>query len=91
MRLASACQGSNLIAVQDHPTSGALICRVITKEHECSRESETICWPNPDKVPAVKNVILSENPAAKREAIHWAREREAEEGAGVWIWWTDRS
>jgi len=48
-------------------------------------------WANPDEEPAVKTVILSEDPAAKREAICWAREREAKEGAGVWMWWTDWS
>ena len=46
-------------------------------------------WPNPDQEPAVKTVKVSENTAAKREAIRWAREKEAKVGAGVWMWWTD--
>jgi len=33
-RLSSACEGSKLKAVHDHPRSGAPICRVITKEQE---------------------------------------------------------
>jgi ribonuclease HI len=41
--------------------------------------------------PAVKTVILGDNTAAKREAIRWAKEREAKVGAGVWMWWTDGS
>ena len=88
-RLASACEGSKLTAVYDHPTSGTPICRVITKEHERGWEAETMHWPNPDKEPAVKTVILSEDTAAKREVIRWARESEAKVGAGVWMWWTD--
>jgi len=48
-------------------------------------------WPNPDEELAVKTVILSEDTAAKKEAIRWAREREAKVGAGVWMWWTDGS
>ena len=48
-------------------------------------------WPNPDEMPAVKTVILSVDTAANREAIHWAREREAKVGAGVWMWWTNGS
>jgi len=48
-------------------------------------------WPNHDEELAVKTVILSEEMAAKREAIRWAREREAKVGAGVWVWWTDGS
>jgi len=48
-------------------------------------------WPNHDDKPAAKAVILSEGTAAKREAIHWGREREAKVSAGVWMWWTDGS
>jgi len=77
--------------VHDHPTSGAPICRDITEEHERGPEAETTRWANLDEEPAVKMVILSEDMVAKREAIHWAREREAKVGAGVWMWWTDGS
>jgi len=73
-RLASTCEGSKLQTVHDHPTSGTLTWRVITKEHERGREAETMRWPNPDKEPAVRTVMLSED-AAKNEAIGWARER----------------
>jgi len=68
-RLASACEGSNLKAVHDHPTSGAPICRVITMEHERGLEAKTMRWPNPDKELAVKMVIMSEDTAAQHEAI----------------------
>jgi len=47
--------------------------------------------PNPHEELAVKTVMLSEDTAAKREAICWARERVAIVGAGVWKWWMDRS
>jgi hypothetical protein len=77
--------------VHDYPTSGAPICRVIKKEPERGREAETMWWPDPDKEPTVKTVILSDDTAAKREVIRWAREREAKVGKGVWMWWTDGS
>jgi hypothetical protein len=48
-------------------------------------------WPNPDEEPPVKTVILIEDTAAKKEAIRWAREREAKVGAVIWMWWTDGS
>jgi len=48
-------------------------------------------WPHPDKDPAVKTVILSDDVAAKREAKRWASERQAKVGAGVWMWLTDGS
>jgi len=73
-RVASACDGSKPMAVHDHPRSGAPICRVITKEHEQGREAETMGWPNPDKQPAGKMVVLSEDTATKREAISRAKE-----------------
>jgi len=90
-RLARACEGSKLKAVHDHPTSGAPICRVITNQHERGRGAETMRWPNPEEEPAVKTVILSEDTAAEREAIRWARERETKVNAGVWMWWNDGS
>ena len=90
-RITSACQGSKLKAVHEHQTSGAPIWRGITKEHERGREAGTMRWPNPDETLAVKPVILSEDTAAKREAIRWARDTEAKVGAGVWMWWTDGS
>ena len=90
-RLASTCEGSKLQAVQDHPKSGAPICRVITKEHERGRGSDTIRCPNPAEEPAVKTVILSKDTAANKEVIRWARECEAKEAAGVWMKWTDGS
>jgi len=90
-RLASACEGSKQKAVHDHPTSGAPICRVLTKEHERGREAETMRWPNPDQEPAGKTVILSEDTVQKKEAIRWVRESEAKVGEGVWMWCTDGS
>jgi hypothetical protein len=91
VQLASACEGSKLKVVHNHPTSGAPICRVITEEHERGQEAETMRWPNPDNALAVKTVILSEDTVAKKEAIRWARETEAKVGAGFWMGWTDRS
>jgi hypothetical protein len=77
--------------VPNYPTSGAPIGRVIKKEHERGREAETMRWPDPDEEPTVKTFVLSDDTAAKREAIRWAREREAKVGARVWMWWTDGS
>jgi len=48
-------------------------------------------WPSPDEEPAVRSVILSDDIAATREAICWARGKEAKVGAGVWMWRTDGS
>jgi len=90
-RLASACEGSKIKETYNHPMSGAPICRVIKKDHERGREAETMHWPRLDEEPAVKTVILHDDTAAKKEAIRWAREREAKVGAGVWMWWTDGS
>ena len=90
-RLANACEGTKLKEMYDYPTPGALISRMIKKEHERGRGAETMRWPSPDKEPAVSTVILSDDVAAKREAIRWAREKEAKVGAGVWMWWTDGS
>jgi hypothetical protein len=90
-RLASACDGSRQQVTYNHPTSGAPICSVIEKEHELGREPETLCRPRPDEEPVVKTVILNDDTAAKREAKPWARESEANVGAGVWMWWTDGS
>ncbi|KAF8533028.1 hypothetical protein BDD12DRAFT_900657 [Trichophaea hybrida] len=90
-RLANACEGSKLKEMHDYLTSDAPICRVIKKEHERDWEAETMRWPNPDEELAVKTAILSDDIAAKREAIRWAREKEAKVGAGIWMWWTDGS
>jgi hypothetical protein len=43
-------------------------------------------WSHPDEEPAVRTVIPSQNTAAKREAIRWAREREAKVGSGILMW-----
>ena len=53
--------------------------------------AETMRWPNPDKEPAVKTVILNDDTAPKRETIRWAREREAKVCTLVWVWWMDGS
>jgi hypothetical protein len=39
-------------------------------------------WLNPVKVPAVRTLIWSDGFMAKGEILHWARETEAEVGAG---------
>jgi len=87
-RLACTSEGSKPEAVHDHPTSAAPICRVTTQEHKGAQKAETMRRPNPDEKPGVKMVIPSEDTAANREAIHWARERDANEGARVRMWWT---
>jgi len=48
-------------------------------------------WPRPDEELAFMTVILSDDVAAKREAKHWASQREAKVGVGVWMWGTDGS
>jgi len=90
-RLPNACEGTKQKEAYNYPISGAPICRVIKKEHEQGREAEAMRWPCLDEAPAVKLVIHRDDIAAKREAIRWAREREAIAGAGFWMWWTDGS
>ena len=90
-RHTSSCEVPKLKAVHDYHSSGAPRCRVITKDPERGWEADIMHWSNPDKAPAVKTVILSEDTPAKREAIRWVREREAKVGTGIWMWWTDRS
>jgi len=90
-RLASAREGSNRKETYNHPTSGAPICRVINNEQELGLEAEPMRWPHPHKEPAVKTVILSDDPAAKIEVKRWPSETEAKVGVGVWMWRTDGS
>jgi len=90
-RIASARAGSTQNEKYNHPTSGALICRVIKKGHDQGQEGETMRWPCPDEEPAVKTVILSDDTAAMREAKRWVRERKVQGGAVVWMWWMDGS
>jgi hypothetical protein len=67
----------------NHSMSGVPVCRVIKKEHERSREAETMGWARQDEERAVKTVILSDDTAANREAKRFTREKEAKVGAGV--------
>jgi hypothetical protein len=84
-RLANACEGTKLKEMYDYPAPGAPICRVIKNKQERGREAETKRWPSPDEEPAVRTVILRDDGAAKREAIRWAREKEARVGAWLWM------
>lgn len=85
------CESSKLKKVDDYPTLGALIGRVIKKEHEEGWAAETMQCPDVDQKLTVKMVILSNDTVAKGEAIHRARERDAKMGEGVCMWWTSRS
>jgi hypothetical protein len=71
-RVARATKGSKLKVVHDHPMSTAPVCRIITKQHELGDEAESMSWPNPGKLPAIKTIILSKDMAAEREAMRWA-------------------
>jgi len=86
----NACS-SKLKELHRNPSSGALICRVVRKEHEHGRTMEGMSWPAPGEEPAVRTTILDDTAAAKSNAQCWAREKEAKIGAGVWMWWTDGS
>jgi hypothetical protein len=48
-------------------------------------------WPPPGKVTVVRTTILDDTTAANGAAQRWAREKEANVGAGVWKLWTDGS
>ena len=87
-RLANACS-SKLKELHHNPSSGARICKVISPEHEHGWTTEDTDWPPPGEESVVRTSILDDTTAAKRQ--HWAREKEAKVGAGVWMWWTDGS
>jgi len=77
--------------LHSNPPSGAPICRVVRKEHEHGRTIEGMSWPAPGEEPAVRTTILDDTAAAKSAAQRWAREKEANIGAEVSMWWTDGS
>jgi len=89
-RLENPCS-SELKELQSNPSSGAPMCREVWTEHEHGRTSEAMNWPALGEEPAVRTTILEDTAAAQSAAQRWAREKEAKTGAGVWMWWTDRS
>jgi len=48
-------------------------------------------WPALGEEPVVQTIILDDKRTPKSAAPRWAREKEAEVGVGVWMWWTDGS
>jgi hypothetical protein len=48
-------------------------------------------WPAPGHDPVVRTIILDDTTAAKIAAQRWASEKDAKIGAGVWMWWADRT
>jgi len=48
-------------------------------------------WPDPGEESVVRTTILDGTATAKRTSQCWAREKEANIGTRVWMWWTDRS
>jgi len=89
-RLANACS-SKLRELHEDPSSSTPICPVIEIEYEHGRTTEDMSWPAPGEEPVVKTIILDDQCTAKKAAQHWARQKEAKVGAGVWMWWTDGS
>jgi len=87
-RLANACS-SKLKELHHNPSSGAPICKVIREEREHGRTTEGTDWPPPGQESVVRTTIPDDTTAAKSAAQHWSREKAAEVGAGVWMWWTD--
>jgi len=83
-RLENACS-SDLNEVHSNPSSGVPICRVVWKVHEHGRTTEARNWPAPGEEPVVRTIILDDTTAAKSVAQHWAREKEAKIGVGVWM------
>jgi len=87
-RLANACS-NKLRKLHQNPSSGATVYRAVKKDQEHGRMTEGMSWPAPGEESVVRTVILDDATAAKRAVQHWAREKEANVGAGVWMWWTD--
>jgi hypothetical protein len=73
------------------PSSGAPICRGARKNHVHVRPTEGLNWPAPGEEPVVRTTMLVDTNAAKCAGQRWAREKEAQVGAGVWMWWTEGS
>jgi len=81
-KLENACS-SKLTELHSDPSSRAPICRVVRREHERGQTTEGMNWPVPGKEPAVRMTTLDDTAAAKCAAQRWAREKEAQLGAGV--------
>jgi hypothetical protein len=90
VRIENACS-SKLKELRKNPSCGALICTACRKEHEHGRTTEGMDWTTLGEEPVVRTTILGDTTAAKSPERHWAREKEAKIGAGVWMWWTDGS
>jgi len=71
-RLANAYQGSKLEGMYNHPTSGTPICSVIKKSTNKAERQRSCVSPSLEEAPAVKTVIMSDDPPANRQAIHGA-------------------
>jgi hypothetical protein len=85
-RLARAFDRTHLQEMYNDPMSGAMICRVIRKEHEQDLESVTLHEPPPPPPSVqdheVETVILNDNITRKADALRWDREIEATLGSG---------
>jgi len=77
--------------LHEDPCSGTPICRVVERDHDHGWTTEGMSWPAPGEEPGVKTIILDDKSTAKRATQHWAKEKEAKVGVGVWMWWTDGS
>jgi len=75
--------------LHQNPSSGALVCRAVKKEHEHSGTTEGMSWPPPGEESVVRTGILDDDSVAKNVAQRCASEKEAKVGAGVWMWWAD--
>jgi len=80
--LANACS-SKPKEVQDDPSCGIPIFRVVMIEHCDSRTTQGMSWPARGKDPVFKTVILDHERTVKRAAQSWAREKEEIFWAGV--------
>jgi len=86
-RLANTCS-SKPKELHQNPSSGAPICKLVRKEHEHGRTTEGMNWPAPGKESVIRTTILDDTTLRKSAAHRWAREKEANIGAGVWMRWT---
>jgi len=89
-RLGNACS-NELKELHEDTSSGTPICRVVDAEHQHGQTAEGMCWPDLGNELVVKPIILEDKSIAKGTLQRWAREKEAEVGVGVWMWWTDGS
>jgi hypothetical protein len=89
-RLANA-SSSKLTELHHNCSSDAPMWKVIREQHEHGQKTEGTDRLPPSEKSVARTSILDDITTAKSAVQHWVRQEEAKVGAGVWMWWTDKS